>query len=195
MTSETTSGEITHLLVRWNEGDSDALEPLIQSVYQELQKLASAYLRRERSDHTFQTSALVHEAYLRLIDQKRVKWRNRSHFFGIAAQIMRRILIDHARGQLYAKRGGGVQPLSLDEALTVSLDRSPELVALDDALNDLARIDDQQAKIVEMRFFGGLTKEEIGEVQGISSRTVIRGWRMARAWLFRALEQGESVES
>ena len=190
MTTDIPDGEITQFLLRWNAGDEDALEPLIQSVYAELRRLASAYLRREHAHQALQTSALVNEAYLRLIDQRRVVWQNRSHFFGIAAQIMRRILIDDARRRHYAKRGGGVTPLSLDEALTVSHDRAPELIALDDALTDLARIDAQQARIVEMRYFGGLTNEEIAEVLGISSRTVIRGWRMARAWLFRALGDG-----
>ncbi len=184
------AGEVTQLLKAWSDGNEEALAELMPAVYDELHSLAASYLRRERPDHTLQTSALVHEAYLRLVDQKRVRWHNRVHFFGIAAQAMRRILVDHARSQLYAKRGSGVRKLSLDEALTVSAQRAPELIALDDALTSLAAMDPQQARIVELRFFAGLTSEEIGHVLDVSVSTVTRGWRTARAWLYRSLTEG-----
>lgn len=191
MRAELSQENVTDLLLQWNAGSAPALERLMAVVYDELHDLAEAYLRREREDHTLETSALVHEAYLRLIDQKKVQWQNRTHFFGIAAQMMRRILVDHARSHLYAKRGAGAPKLSLDEALTLSLERAPELVALDEALDRLAHLHPQQAKIVELRFFVGLSAEEISQILGVSSRTVTRGWRIARAWLYDCLSEGE----
>lgn len=189
--SDSSHGTVTQFLREWSDGDQEALVELIPLVYDELRSLASAYLRRERPDHTLQTSALVHEAYLRLLEQQRVRWHNRTHFFGIAAQAMRRILVDHARSQLYAKRGGGAPKLSLDEALTLSAERAPELVALDDALIGLAAVDPQLARIVDLRFFAGLTHAEISHVLGISLTAVTRGWRAARAWLYRTLTEGD----
>lgn len=188
--AERPRGDITRLLVRWSEGDGEALDALMSAVYAELRQLASSYLRRESSGHTLQTSALIHEAFLKLIDQREVQWQNRAHFFGIAAQAMRRILVDHARGQRYAKRGGGRRRLSLEEVCELPVERPPELVALDDALSDLAAIDPEQAKIVEMRYFAGLTGEEIAALLGQSVRTVTRRWRMARAWLYLELTDG-----
>ncbi len=185
-------GDVTRLLSAWSDGDEEALSALMPLVYDELRSLAAAYLRRERPDHTLRTSALIHEAYLRLVDQKRVRWHNRVHFFGVAAQAMRRVLVDHARSQQQAKRGGGARKVSLEEALTVAPEQAPELVALDEAMERLAAIDPRQAKIVELRFFGGLTSEEIGRVLGVSIPTVTRGWRMARAWLYRSLTEGQA---
>ena len=188
--SRTGVGDVTQLLIRWSEGARDALDPLMSAVYGELRELAVAYLRRESIGHTLQTSALIHEAFLRLIDQRRVRWRSRSHFFGIAARAMRRILVDHARSHRYAKRGGGRRRLSLDEVCELPVDRPPELEALDDALRDLATIDPEQAQIVEMRYFAGLTNAEIAKLLGQSTRTVTRRWRMARAWLYLELGDG-----
>lgn len=181
------TGEVTRLLLAWGKGDQGALEDLLPQVYDELRSLAGAYLRRERSDHTLQTSDLVHEAYLRMIDQQRVDWQGRAHFFGIAAQAMRRILVDHARARLYAKRGGGRAPVPLDGTLELGQIRDPELVALDDALGALEKVDPQQARVVELRYFAGLTGEEIAHVLGQSVRSVSRRWRMARAWLYQEL--------
>ena len=188
------STEITRLLLKWSEGDEDALDQLMPLVYDRLRRLAGSYLRNERSDHTLQTSALVNEAYLRLIQQDKVKWRDRAHFFAIAAQIMRRILVDHARHHSYAKRGGAQQILVAVDLDRVSIEKNPDLIALDEALNALAKKDTQQARLVELRYFGGLTKEEIAEVLGISSATVTRRWRLAKAWLFRYLVKGECDE-
>jgi RNA polymerase sigma factor (TIGR02999 family) len=182
-----TASGVTELLLAWSRGDQAALAALLPRVYEELRKLASGYLRQERPGHTLQTSDLVNEAFLRLVDQDRVQWRNRAQFFGIAAQMMRRILVDRARSHLYAKRGGGAPRLSLDEALTLAAERAPELVALDEALEELAKIEPDRARIVELRFFGGLTSEEIAQVLDVSVPTVTRGWRMARAWLYREL--------
>jgi RNA polymerase sigma factor (TIGR02999 family) len=179
--------EVTGLLLAWSEGDRDALDTLLPRVYGELRRLAASHLRRERAGHTLETRALVHEAFLRLVDQERVAWRSRGHFFGIAAQMMRRVLVDHARRHLYAKRGGGAPRFSLEEGLTLAPERAPELVALDEALGELERIAPRNARIVELRFFGGLTAEEIAEALGLSAPTVTRGWRMARAWLYRRL--------
>lgn len=189
--SENAKREVTQLLLAWSEGDQGALVTLLPRVYDELRRVAAAYLRRERRGHTLETGALVNETYLRLIDQERVVWRNRSHFFGIAAQAMRRILVDHARRHLYARRGGGAPKLSLDEALTLAPERVPALVALDEALEELGKVAPQNARIVEMRYFGGLTAEEIAYVLGVSVPTVSRGWRMARAWLYRYLSADE----
>ncbi|HYH87505.1 MAG TPA: sigma-70 family RNA polymerase sigma factor [Pyrinomonadaceae bacterium] len=177
--------EVTRLLVRLTDGDRGVLDELLPLIYGELRKLASNYLRRERSGHTLQATALVHEAYLRLVDQNQVQWQNRAHFFGVAAQMMRRILVDHARAHDADKRGGEFQKLSLDENLDVSGDdKDLNLVALDDALNRLAELDPQKSKIVELRFFGGLSVEETAEVLGVSAPTVKRQWRMAKAWLY-----------
>lgn len=183
-------GDVTRLLQRWSEGEQEALDPLMSAVYDELGELAASYLRRESAGHTLQTSALIHEAFLRLIDQQRVRWRSRAHFFGIAAQAMRRILVDHARSHRYAKRGGGWRRLSLEETCELPGERPSKLEALDDALRDLAVIDPEQAKIVQMRYFAGLNNEEIATCLGRSTRTVTRRWRMARAWLYLELSDG-----
>jgi len=175
---------VTQLLVHWGNGDKQALDRLMPLVYDELHRIASRYLRRERQGHTLQTTALINEAYLRIIDQNRVNWQNRAHFFGVAAQMMRRILVDHARSHLYVKRGGGAQKLTLDEAIATPQERDLDLVALDDALTALTEIDPQQSRIIELRFFGGLTIEETAEVLSISPATVKRDWNMAKAWLY-----------
>jgi RNA polymerase sigma-70 factor (ECF subfamily) len=179
--------EITQLLAEWSEGNQAALDQLYPLVYNELRRLAHGYLRRERKGHTLQTTALINEAYLRLVDQKHVHWANRSHFFGISAQIMRRILIDHARRYDYAKRGGGVQRISLDEAAIVAKQRGRTLLLLDEALKSLAKIDPRRSQVVELRYFGGLNNEEIAGVLKISENTVTRDWNMARAWLYQEL--------
>lgn len=178
---------VTQLLMDWSKGDKAALDKLTPFVYDELHRLARHYMRRERAGHTLQTSALINEAYLRLVDQS-VAWQNRAHFFGIAARLMRQILVDHARAHNYAKRGGGnAQKVSLDEAANLAQGRAAELVALDDALQSLAAIDPQQSRLVELRFFGGLTIEEAAEVLAISHATVEREWSVARAWLRRQM--------
>jgi RNA polymerase sigma factor (TIGR02999 family) len=182
-------------LVAWSDGDQQALEKLMPLVYDELRRLAGRYLRRERPGHTLQATALVNEAYLRLVDQRDVRWQNRAHFFGIAAQMMRRILVDHARSHQVAKRGAGARKLSLDEAIEAPEQADVDLVALDDALSDLARIDPQQSRIVELRFFGGLTIEEVAEVVGVSPATVKREWTMAKAWLYRELSASDTEEA
>lgn len=179
--------EITQLLAEWSEGNQAALDQLYPLVYNELRRLAHGYLRRERKGHTLQTTALINEAYLRLVDQKHVHWANRSHFFGISAQIMRRILIDHARRYDYAKRGGGAQRISLDEAAIVAKQRGQTLLMLDEALKSLAKIDPRRSQVVELRYFGGLNNEEIAGVLKISENTVMRDWNMARAWLYQEL--------
>ena len=186
--------EVSRLLVDWGKGDQAALAELIPLVYDELRRLAGRYMRRESQGHTLQTSALVNEAYLRLVDQKSVKWQNRAHFFGVAAQLMRRILVDHARSRLRAKRGGGVQMVSLVESGATS-EEVAEVIALDVALKDLAEMDPRKSQIVEMKFFGGLTTEEMAEVLKVTSRTVEREWRKAKAWLNRALKQGATNEA
>jgi RNA polymerase sigma-70 factor (ECF subfamily) len=183
--SEEESRDITRLLIEWGEGNQDALDRLMPAVYTELQRIASRYLKHERRSHTLETSALAHEAYLRLIDQKRVQWQNRAHFFAIAAQMMRRILVDHARALQSSKRGGGALKLSLDDVPEVSEERADELVALDDALKALAELDPKKSRLVELRFFGGLTNEQMSEVLGISTPTITRHWRAAKAWLNR----------
>jgi len=179
--------DVTGMLVEWSNGDEQALERLMPLVYDELHRLAGGYLRRERADHTLQTTALVHEAYMRLIDQKRIEWRGSLHFVALAAQMMRRILIDHARAHGYAKRGGGARKLSLDDAPQISMHRPAELLQLDEALEELARMDPELARIVELRFFGGLKSAEIAELIGVSIPTVTRRWRTAKAWLYRYL--------
>jgi RNA polymerase sigma factor (TIGR02999 family) len=181
------SQDVTRLLVDWSNGDQAALDKLLPLVNAELRQLARRYMRRENPGHTLQTSALVNEAYLRLIDQRQVRWQNRAHFFGIAAQLMRRILIDHARSHYYAKRGGGALKVSLDEAAAVTEARAAELLAVDEALEKLTAMDVRKGRIVELRFFGGLTEEETAEVMGVSMPTVQREWRAAKAWLRRML--------
>jgi RNA polymerase sigma-70 factor (ECF subfamily) len=185
------SQNLTQLLAAWSDGDQAALEELLPLVNAELRRLAGHYMRREGPGHTLQTSALVNEAYIRLIDQKHVRWQNRAHFFGIAAQLMRRILIDHVRSHQYAKRGGGAVQISLDEAAAVTEARSAELLAVDEALEKLTAMDARKGRLVELRFFGGLTEEEAAEVMGVSVPTVQREWRAAKAWLHRMLTDGE----
>jgi RNA polymerase sigma factor (TIGR02999 family) len=179
--------DVTQWLSAWRNGNQEALAHLLPLVYDELRRLAQRYLQRERPDHTLQATALVHEAYLRLVDQRQAQWQNRAHFFGLAAQMMRRILVDHARRQHAAKRGGAEPKLSLDEAVWVSAAPAPDLTALDDALTRLAGLDPQHSRLVELRFFGGLTIEETAEVLGVSPATVKRDWSMAKAWLYREL--------
>jgi RNA polymerase sigma factor (TIGR02999 family) len=180
---------ITQLLVDWGKGDQAALEKLMPLVYDELRRLASNYLRRERATHTLQPTALDNEAYLKLVDQRNAKWQNRAHFFGISAQLMRRILVDHARQHQAAKRGGSNQQrLSITSAERVAKQPEVDLLALNEALEELTQMDPQQAQIVELKFFGGLSIDETAEVLGISHATVERDWKMARAWLRRQLE-------
>lgn len=179
--------DVTQLLKDWTDGNKAALDRLLPAVYQELRRLAGQYLRRERVEHTLQATALVHEAYLRLIDQKNVQWQNRAHFYGVAAQMMRRILVDHARRHLSEKRGGRQQKLSLDDALELPEKRHWNLVALDDALTRLAEIDERKCRVVELRFFGGLSVEETAEVLDVAPATVMRDWAMAKAWLLREM--------
>ena len=181
------SQEITQLLLAWSDGDQAALEKLTPLVYAELRRLAKGYMFGERPGHTLQTTALINEAYMRLIDWKNVRWQGRAHFFGVAAQVMRRILVDFARARHYAKRGGAAQQVSLDEAVTIHEDRSAELIALDEALKSLAEIDPRKSQIVELRFFGGLNAKETAEALKVSQRTVEREWNSARAWLYREL--------
>ena len=175
--------EVTALLREWSAGDRGALERLMPLVYGELRQLAASHLRSERGDHTLQPTALVHEAYLRLVGQRSVSWANRAHFFGIAAQMMRRVLVDHARRRLAAKRSPGTLRIDLGEETAAAPDRMPELLALDRALTELERLDPRQARVVELRFFAGLSVEETAEVAGVSSATVKREWRTARAFL------------
>jgi RNA polymerase sigma factor (TIGR02999 family) len=184
------SENVTQLLQDWSKGNQRALEELLPLIYNELRQLAHNFLYRERPGHTLQTTALVHEAYLKLIDQKDARWQNRSHFFAIAAQAMRRILIDSARRHAAVKRGGPQERLSLDEVPEVSLEPNTRLLALDEALTALAEIDPEQSRIVELRYFGGLTIEETAEVMKSSPATIKREWAMARAWLHQALTDG-----
>jgi RNA polymerase sigma factor (TIGR02999 family) len=177
-------------LVAWSQGDRAALDDLVPLVESELKLLAHRYLRRERADHTLLTTALVNEAYLRLVDQRAANWQSRAHFFGIAAQLMRRILTDHARKVASAKRGGGAHKVPLDEACVLSPERAAELVALDDALTALARVDARKGRVVELRYFGGLSVEETAEVLGLHPDSVTREWRRAKAFLRRELETG-----
>jgi RNA polymerase sigma-70 factor, ECF subfamily len=180
---------ITQLLREWSDGDEQALEKLTPLLYEELHRMAHGYMRRERSDHTLQTTALINEAYVRLIDWKNVRWQSRAHFLGVAAQLMRRILVDFARSRNYAKRGGrDRQMVSLDDASAVSPDPARQIVALDEALQSLSVIDARKSRIVELRFFGGLTIEEAAAVLGISARTILREWDLAKAWLSRELD-------
>ncbi len=184
--------QATRLLIDWSNGNREAAAGLMPLVYDELRRLARGYLQRERSDHTLQATGLVHEAYLRLVDQGTTTWQNRAHFFGVAAQLMRRILVDHARRHRRGKRGGALDKVEFDEALALSVSRDLNLIALDDALQDLAALNPQHSQIVELRFFGGMTIEEVAEVLDVSPRTVQREWRMARAWLRRQIFSEDS---
>jgi RNA polymerase sigma factor (TIGR02999 family) len=182
---------ITHLLERWTEGDEVALAELMPMIDHELRRISHAHMSRERSGHVLQTTALVNEAYMRLVQQD-VRWQNRAHFFGIAARIMRRILVDHARAQRVEKRGGGAEHVELDEVAIVEPSRSHELLALDAALDELATVDSRKARVVELRFFCGMSGPEIAEVLGVDERTIKRDWSTARAWLYQRLEDNGS---
>jgi RNA polymerase sigma-70 factor (ECF subfamily) len=183
--------QVSGLLRAWSDGDRDALDRLTPIVYDELHRLASHYMRGERPGHSLQTSALVNEAYMRLVDYKGMLWQNRAHFFAVSAQLMRRILVEHARRH-NLKRGGGVQHVSLEETAVVGSDQSADLVALDEAMDALARLDPRKVQVVEMRFFGGLSVEETAEVLKVSSVTVMRDWSTAKAWLYRELAGGQT---
>lgn len=185
----TDSEKITKLLLAWNQGDQQARDELMPLIYDELRRIAQAYLRRERAGHTLQPTALVHEAFLRLIDQSQVNWQNRAHFFGIAARLMRQILANHAEARQAAKRGGQAERISLNDVKLVSVEQEVDLVALDEAMKRLEAIDPPQCRIVELRYFSGLTIEEIAEVMNISPATVKREWSTARAWLRRELSR------
>jgi RNA polymerase sigma-70 factor (ECF subfamily) len=181
------ANDITALLVAWAQGDEAALQQLIPLVHRELRQIARRCLKGERPGHTLQPTALVNEAYLRLVDVRRVSWQNRTHFFAMSARLMRRVLVDFARSRQYQKRGGGVMKVSLDEAHGVSTERGQDLVALDEALTTLSAVDERKARVIEMRFFGGLTVEETAAVLDVSRETVLRDWRLARAWLMQQL--------
>jgi RNA polymerase sigma-70 factor, ECF subfamily len=187
MSAQGESQEVTRLLLAWNDGDESALEKLVPLVYGELRRLAKRQMWGEHPDHTLQTTALINEAYIKLVDLRNVHWQDRAHFFALCARLMRRILVDFARSRHYAKRGGGAQPISLDESLVVSPAHSTDLVAVDDALKALAKVDARKAQVVELRFFGGLTVEETAEVLKVSPETVQRDWKLAKAWLLREL--------
>lgn len=190
---ESSSTPVTQLLGRWRSGDREALDSLIPLVYDELRKIAQHYLRNERPGHTLQSTALVHEAYVRMIKQDLPEWQNRAHFFAVAAQLMRQILVDHARGYRADKRGGGVCNVALDEAEDSSLQIDVDILALDQALKTLAEMDPQQSKVVELKFFGGLSIEDTAVVLGVSSSTVKRDWITARAWLHRELDRSGAL--
>lgn len=181
--------EVTQLLQRWRNGDADAPERLMPLVYEELRRQARDYLRRERGDHTLQATALVHEAYLRLIGDQSLSWQNRAHFHAIAARLMRRVLIDHARAHNTSKRGGGVPKLSLDEARALACEKTADLLALDGVLQDFAKTYPRKGEVVELKFFGGLETKEISEVLQVSEKTVLRDWNFAKLWLCRALSE------
>jgi RNA polymerase sigma factor (TIGR02999 family) len=185
---------VTQLLKAWGNGEQQALDQLIPLVYSELHRLAHRYMGRERSAHLLQPTALVHEAYERLVNLKDVSWQNRAHFFGVSAQLMRRILVDYARSRRYDKRGGEWRQVPLNEAVAVFRDRRTDIVALDDALHTLAGIDPRKSSVVEMRFFGGLSIKEVAEVLKVSEETVLRDWRLARVWLLRELGKGTTDE-
>lgn len=189
------SQEVTVLLAALTRGDDGAASKLIPVVYDELRRLAGNYMRRERVDHTLQATALVHEAYLKLVEQRSVNWQSRAHFFGVAAQLMRRILIDHARGHSRQKRGGEQKKVSLDEVLVFSEQQADKLLAVDDSLNHLAKLDPRQAHVVELRFFGGLSVEEAAEVLGVSPKTVKREWSVAKAWLYADLRERHGIDA
>lgn len=187
--------EVTRLLKAWSAGDEEALEKLTPLVYRQLHKIAKHYMAGERSGHTLQTTALVNEAYLRLVDCGRVNWQDRAHFFAVSAQLMRRILIDFARSRGYLKRGGAVPHIALEEAPSVCSEPDVNLVALDDALKALSTVDERKSRVVELKFFGGLSVEETAEVLRVSSDTVVRDWRLAKIWLLRELRQGTGHEA
>jgi RNA polymerase sigma factor (TIGR02999 family) len=191
----TSSNEVTQLLIAWTDGDQTALAKLTALVHDELRRLAKRYMKRESAGHTLQTTALVNEVYLRLIDAANVRWQNRAHFFAISANLMRRILIDYARSSSYIKRGGGAIHVSLDEAAVFSAERAPDLLALDEALEALSKMDPRKSQVIELRFFGGLSVEETAEVLGVSRDTVLRDWRLAKSWLLREISRGEGNES
>jgi RNA polymerase sigma-70 factor, ECF subfamily len=183
-----TSHDVTELLLKWSEGDREALDELMPLVFRELHHIAHRYLKGERESHTLQTTALVNEAYLKFIDQNRVKWQNRAHFFGVAAQAMRRILVDHARQHLADKRGAGAKTISIDDGfIEISVEKASDLVDLDSALTKLAELEPSRSRLVELRYFGGLSIPETAEVLGVSEATVIRQWRVARAWLYQEI--------
>jgi RNA polymerase sigma factor (TIGR02999 family) len=182
--------EVTELLLAWSQGEASALEKLMPLVHKELQRLAHHYMAGERSGHSLQTTALVNEAYLRLVDCSRMRWQNRAHFFAVSAQLMRRILVDFARSRGYLKRGPGVRRLSLEKCPDIFVRTDPDLVALDDALNTLAAMDPRKSKVIELRFFGGLTAEETAEVLKVSPDTILRDWKLAKIWLHRELTRG-----
>jgi len=186
--------EITRLLAAWSDGDQSALDKLVPLVQSELHRLAHHYMGRERPGHTLQTSALVNEAYIRLIDWRNVRWQNRAHFFAVSAQLMRRILVDFARERNYLKRGGGALQVSLSEAAAFALDKEADLVALDEALVELSDMDRRKGQVVELRFFGGLSVKEVAEVLKVSEVTVMRDWRLAKVWLLRQLGREENRE-
>ena len=188
-----TTHDVTRLLAQWAQGDEKALADLTPLVYRELRQLAAGYLRKERDGHTLQPTALVHEAYLRLVEQARPDWENRSHFFGVASRLMRQILVDHARKNKSAKRGSGVAKASLEDALNFAPERSPDILSLDDALQALAKVDERKCKIIELRFFGGFSIDETAQAMGISSATVGREQRLAEAWLHRELSHGATA--
>lgn len=190
----TSQEEVSQLLLDWSAGDQTALDKLIPLVYQELRRLAHYYMRQERGGHTLQTTALVNEAYMKLADYKKMRWQSRAHFFAIAAQVMRRILVEHARVRDSAKRGGGAQKLSLEDTAVVSEGRSGEVIAINNALNELEAWDSRKGKIVELRFFGGLSIDETAVVLKISPTTVQREWRSAKAWLYRTLISGDCLQ-
>jgi len=189
MSTDLKANEISRLLRAWSEGDLNAIQGLTAIVYEELRRLAHYHMQRERPGHTIQTTALVNEAYIRLVDYKRMQWQDRAHFFAVAAQVMRRILVDYARSR-NIKRGAGVPHVTLDDVAVVSGDRTGDLVALDDALDALARLDPRKVQIIEMRFFGGLSAEETAEVLKVSPATVRRDWSIAKVWLYRELGGG-----
>lgn len=195
MMETTPAGEVTALLQAWNAGDGAALQKLAELVYQDLHRAAHWCMTGERSSHTLQTTALVHEVYLRLVGVQRVSWQNRAHFMAVCARLMRRVLIEFARKRGQQKRGAGAVHLSLDEALTLSPQSDPDLLALDDALNTLAAVDPRQAQVVELRFFGGLSVEETATALGVSAETVMHDWKLAKVWLLREIKRGSQSGS
>ena len=188
-----TAHQVTRLLIDWRNGDQTALDRLLPLVYDELHRIAARYMRGERTGHTLQTSALVNEAYMRLADYKRMQWQDRAHFFAVAAQSMRRILIDFARARQHRKRGGGAERVSLAEDIAVGPNSHMDLLALNEALENLAKLNPRQARVVELRYFGGLKEEEVGHVLGIAPRTVRADWQLARAWLYKTLKHESGV--
>lgn len=195
MSSQRTN-EISRILKSWSDGDRQSRDELIASVYEELHKIASRYLRRERSDHTLQPTALVHEAYLKIVDISHITWQDRAHFFAVASNVMRQILVDHARAREAGKRGGEFRRIALEDAISFSSDRTDvDLLALDEALEQLSTFDEQQSRIVELRFFGGLTIDETAEVLDISPATVKREWTLARSWLYRKINRDRQIDS